>query len=40
MAEMSAIAREIHKIFMAALPTSDPGKAVTQNATVRIAADD
>ena len=36
---MSALTGEGQKIFMAALPTSDPGKTVTQNATVQIAVD-
>jgi hypothetical protein len=38
-AEVSALAGEGQKIFMAALCTSDPGKAVAQNATVQIAVD-
>ena len=37
--EVSALAREGQKIFMAALCTSDSGKAVAQNATVQIAVD-
>ena len=37
--EVSALAGEGQKIFMAALCTSDPGKAVAQNATVQIAVD-
>jgi hypothetical protein len=37
--EVVAFAGEGQKIFMAAFPTSDPGKAVTQNATVSITVD-
>jgi hypothetical protein len=37
--EMTALAGEGQKIFMTAFPTSDPGKPVTQNAAVQIAAD-
>jgi hypothetical protein len=37
--EVSTLAGEGQKIFMAALCTSDPGKAVTQNATVQITVD-
>jgi len=38
-AEMSALARKCQEIFIAALCTSDPGKAVAQNATVQITVD-
>ena len=37
--EVSALAGEGQKIFMAAVCTSDPGKAVAQNATVQITVD-
>ena len=37
--EVSALARKCQKIFMAALCTSDPSKAVSQNATVQITVD-
>ena len=36
---MPALARKCEKIFMAVLSTSDPGKAIAQNATVQIAVD-
>ena len=39
-AEMPAFARKGQKIFMTALPTSDPAETVTYNPTVQIAVDD